>query len=122
MYPPIFATVSADAGVTALLGSVPNCRFFLFGQAPQGVTKPYAVWRQISGRPENYLGKVPDIDQFGIQVDVYADSASGARAVAEALRDAIEPVAHITFWRGDSTDPETKNKVFTFEVDWFVNR
>ncbi|WP_455423982.1 tail completion protein gp17 [Azorhizophilus paspali] len=49
MYPPIFARISADAGVTALLGAPPAVRFFLFGQAPQNVQKPYAVWRLAGG-------------------------------------------------------------------------
>lgn len=122
MYPPIFATISADASVTALIGSVPACRFYLFGRAPQGVAKPYAVWRQIGGRPENYINQTPDIDRFDIQIDVYADTAASAHSVAEALRDAIEPVADITAWRGDGTDPVTQNKTFTFEAEWFVNR
>lgn len=125
MYPPIFEAVNVPA-VRALLktGNGP-LRFYLFGMAPQGVDYPYAVWRQVGGSPENYLADRPDIDSFTTQVDVYANPAQGparARAVAVALRDAIEGHAHITFWRGDSRDFETMNYVFTFEADWLTPR
>lgn len=122
MYPPVFAAVNVT-GVHALLKTGQGeLRFYLFGEAPQGVTRPYAVWRQVFGLPENFLGEAPDLDTFGTQIDVYANDAASARAVAAALRDAIEPVAHITSWRGDGTDPETKAKTFTFEAEWKTAR
>lgn len=104
-----------------MLGSSPT-RLYPFGEAPQGVTKPYAVWQTVTGSPENYLGQVPDLDSWSIQVDVYADTATASRGAAEALRDAIEPVAHITFWNGEGRDPKTNNYRYTFTVDWFKSR
>lgn len=121
MNPPIFQVCAAAAGVTALLGTGPT-RLFPFGNAPQGVTLPYAVWQMVSGSPENYLGEVPDIDQYTIQIDVYANRGSTARQVAEALRDAIEPQAHIVGWNGESTDPDTGHKRYGFDVEWHVPR
>ncbi|MDA8485164.1 DUF3168 domain-containing protein [Pseudomonas resinovorans] len=121
MFPPIFEICKASAAVTALIGANP-CRLYPFGEAPQGGQKPYAVWQTTTGLPENYLGQRPDLDSFGLQVDVYADTGFSVRAVAEALRDAIEPVAYITAWRGGGRDPETKNYRFTFDVDWLVQR
>ena len=121
MYAPIFVTASASSAVKALIGSNP-VRLYLFGDAPQGVTKPYVVWQTISGVPENYISQVPDIDSYTIQVDIYADTASSARAVAKELRDVIEQVAHIVRWGGESRDDETNNYRFSFDVDWFVYR
>ena len=121
MYPPIFEVCKADAAVVALLGSNP-LRFYPFGEAPQKVAKPYAVWQQVGGAPENYLAGRPDIDAYTLQVDVYADSAASSRAVAAAIRNAIELRAHIVAWRGESRDPETKNYRSSFDVDWFVHR
>jgi len=121
MYAPLFAIASASSTVKALIGSNP-VRCYPFGSAPQGVALPYVVWQSIPGRPENYLGDLPDVDKFGIQVDVYGMTESSSRAVAQSLRDVIEPVAHITAWRGESTDPETLHKRFSFDVDWFVKR
>ena len=122
MYPPIFARCSANAGVQALLGSGAACRLYLFGQAEKDVTRPYAVWQLVGGAPENYLGETPDADNFTIQIDVYATSAASCRSVAAAIRDAVEPVAYIINWGGESRDPETSNYRYSFDVDWIVSR
>jgi len=121
MFPPIFQVCAASAAVTALLGT-PVTRIYPFGEAPQGVALPYAVWQTISGQPENYLGEVPDVDSWSLQIDVYADSATSARNVAKALRDAIEPVAYVTRWGGESRDKETNHYRYSFDVDFIVQR
>lgn len=121
MYPPIFPTVAASTAVKALIGSNP-VRCYQFGLAPQDVTKPYVVWQRVFGSPENYMNQTPDMDSFTVQMDVYATSGDSARTVAAALRDAIEPVAHITSWLGESIDPDTKNYRFSFQTDWWVAR
>lgn len=125
MYPPIFEAVNVPAVQSLLKSGRGALRFYLFGMAPQNIEYPYAVWRQISGTPENYLGDRPDLDRFAIQIDVYASPSQGAsvtRAVATALRDAIEPRAHITSWIGDSRDPDTQSYTFTFQADWLTPR
>ena len=121
MYPPVFAVCSASAAVKALIGTSP-VRLYMFGMAPQNVAYPYAVWQQVGGAPENYLGQTPDIDTFTTQIDVYADTQAQARAVAQALSAAIEPAAHVTRWGADSQDPETKRYRSSFDVDWWTSR
>jgi hypothetical protein len=121
MFPPIFDTCAATAGVTALLGSNP-VRLFLFGEAQQGVQLPYAVWQTVGGFPENYLGTNPDADSFSIQIDVYASSASSARATAKAIRDAIQGSANVVSWNGESRDPDTRHYRYSLTVDWIVQR
>lgn len=123
MYPPIYPAVAASSACVALLktGTGP-IRFYQFGQAPQNVQKPYAVWQRVFGSPENFLGDRPDNDEFSLQVDVYGSSADSVRTVAAALRDAIEPVAYITSWLGESIDPDTQNNRFTFQTDFLVPR
>ena len=121
MYPPIFETCSAAAGVTALLGSSP-VRLHPFGEAPQGVTKPYAVWQTVGGFPENFLGNTPDADTFTIQIDAYATTPASARAVAQAIRTAIETAAYVTGYNGESRDEETNLYRYGFTVDWIVQR
>jgi hypothetical protein len=121
MFPPIFTTCSASPVVTAVLGSSPT-RIYPFGEAPQNVAKPYAVWQTLSGSPENYLGRLPDIDLYIMQIDVYAATVTLAREAAEAIRDAVEPVAHVTSWNGEFRDSETNNYRVSFTVDWWVER
>jgi hypothetical protein len=121
MYPPIFEKCRTDQAVVSIFGARP-VRLWPFGEAPQGTGVPYAVWQTISGTPENYLGTAPDIDQYSIQIDVYAKTGEAARNGALALRNVIQTHAHIAAWRGESKDSETGNYRFTFDVDWFVNR
>lgn len=121
MFAPIFETCAASAEVRAVLGEHP-VRLFPFGEAPEGVNKPYATWQGIGGRPEPNINQRPEIDLFGLQVDVFAASVSDARDAARALRDAIEPHAHVTRWGGESRDPSTGSYRVTFDVDWWVPR
>jgi len=121
MYPPIFEVSAASPAVTALLGASP-LRLWPFGEPPQNTPLPYAVWQTVSGQPENYLGQRPDADSWSLQVDVYADTATSARNVAKALRDAIEPTAYITRWGGDGRDSETNHYRYSFDVDFIVQR
>lgn len=121
MFAPIFQVCSASAAVTALLGVAPT-RLYPFGEAPQGAVYPYAVWQAVGGGPENFLAGRPDADNYTTQVDVYADTAASAREVAKALRDAVERVAHVVAWRGESRDPESKKYRFSFDVAWIVRR
>jgi hypothetical protein len=118
MLPPIFAVCAASAAVTALLGTAPT-RLYPFGEAPQGVALPYAVWQGLpGGGPLNHLGDRPDMDQWLLQVDVYARTVADATAVVEALRDAIEPHAYITRWGTQETDRDTGHRRLGFDVSW----
>lgn len=121
MYPPIYTVCAAVAAVKAVLGTGPT-RLYPFGDAPQDVALPYAVWSVIGGNPENLLGEVPDVDRFLLQVDVYAETVTEAREAAEALRDAIETEAYVVSWSGESTDPETRRKRYSFDAEWHVQR
>lgn len=120
MFPPIFTVCAADSAVQAALGSNP-VRFVPFWSKTRPA-KPYAVWQVIGGAPENYLGDVPDTDSWAVQVDVYADTLTEARTAAQALRDAIEPVAYITSWRGEDRDPTTDTYRYSFDTEWIAKR
>ncbi|TKU71469.1 DUF3168 domain-containing protein [Citrobacter sp. wls710] len=121
MIAPIFIVCAARPTVVALLGG-DTLRLYPFGQHDDNLVYPYVVWQNITGSPENYLAQRPDADFFTLQVDAYADTVDEVIAVAAALRDAIEPHAHITRWGGQERDPETKRYRYSFDVDWIVNR
>lgn len=119
-FAPVFEAAKASSEVVTSLGNPP--RLYPFGEAPPKVAKPYAVCRNVGGRPENYLTNTPDIDNFIIQVDVYGASDVSVHAAAKALVEAFETLANVTRWNGEGRDPETKNYTFSFTLDWFVNR
>ncbi|VVP33444.1 DUF3168 domain-containing protein [Pseudomonas fluorescens] len=118
---PIFAVCAADVGVRALIGVTPH-RLYPFGEAPEGVTKPYAVWQLVTGSPENYLSGRPDLDGFTLQIDVYAVTATCARALTDAIAHAIELKANVVSWGGESKDTATNLYRSSFDVDWLVPR
>ncbi len=54
---------------------------------------------------------------------MYAKTLTAARAACfSAIRDAIEPSAYVTSWRGESRDPDTNNYRYSFDVDVIVTR
>ncbi|WP_337158145.1 DUF3168 domain-containing protein [Pseudomonas putida] len=122
MTPPIVQACLASPAVTALLGAGADMRLYSFGEAPDAVAKPYAVWQLVNGSPENYLAGRPDADGFTLQVDVYGTTGTAVRKVRDAIRDAIELRAYVTRWGGEGRDPTTKNYRTSFDVDWIVRR
>jgi len=122
MTPPVFETVNTPAVRALLKTSTGELRVYAWGMAPQNVAKPYVVWQFVGGTPENFLADRPDMDGSTVQFDVYATSSASARAVAEALRYAIELRAYVTFIRGEGRDPETMNYTYGFDSDWFTPR
>ena len=121
MSAPIFQLAVASATVKALLGTSPT-RFYLFGEADQSTVKPYAVWQQIYGSPENKLAGTPDEDVFGVMVDVYGNSASEVRQIGVALRDAFEPHGYVMSWGNESRELDTRLYRFSFTVEFMVSR
>ncbi|MDQ7880451.1 DUF3168 domain-containing protein [Atlantibacter hermannii] len=121
MIAPLFSVCASSPAVRALIGDSP-VRLYPFGQQDDNVIYPYVVWQNVGGAPENYLGQRPDADTWALQVDAWADTPDEVIAVATALRDAIEPHAHITRWGGQERDPETMRYRYSFDVDWIVKR
>lgn len=121
MIPPIFPVCSADAGVAAVLGAGLDCRLYPFGEAESGLAS-YATWQHIGGAPGNYIDTTPDIDRFALQIDCWGPDNATVIGIATALRDAIEPHAHITRWGGSERDGETRRYRFSFDVDWWLGR
>lgn len=121
MYPPIFEICSADSDVQSNFGLSP-CRVYPFGESPENVSMPYAVWQVIGGSPENCMNSAPDMDSWSIQVDIYGLTGKSVRDGAQSLRNAIEPYAHIIGWGDQGRDIDTRKYRYSFDVDWFVDR
>lgn len=121
MYPPVYQTLAADAAVKNHFGAS-KTRIYPAGQAVQGGGSPYAVHQLAAGSPANYLAEAPDVDSYLVQFDIYADTARAARNAAQALRDAIEPLAYVTSWRGETRDPGTRLYRYSFDVSWHTHR
>lgn len=123
MRAPIFEACWADTTVQSLVGGT-ELRVYQFGDAPQDCKVPYVTWQVVYGEPFNSLNDRPTMDSFGLQIDVIGpeDDPRPARLLTKALVNAIEPYGYVVSWNGESRDPETKQYVVTFTVDWIVTR
>lgn len=110
MLPELFPILRDASAVTALIGSNP-VRCYRHGSAPQGVTAPYVTWYVVSGTPENSISEMPRVDNYSIQIDCWSDNtgsgSTGVETLAKAVRDAVEPHAHMTSVAINDRDPET---------------
>lgn len=123
MIPPVFQRIASDPTVTDLIGTNP-VRFFL-DQYPQGeeLVYPYAVYAVVAGTPMNYLSGAPLIDNSRVQIDVWGRTALQADELYKAIRDSLEPVAHIvSFNFGGQFDPTVKAYRYGFDLSYWNHR
>lgn len=125
MIPPIFQYAIASAAVTGLLGTSPT-RFWPYSSAPHADNaasqSPYALWQLVYGVAENNLSSTPEADNPGVQVDCYGRTASEARAVLLALRDAFEPHGYVTSYNGEFKEEATGLYRASFTVEFWEYR
>jgi hypothetical protein len=122
MIPPFFSIIAEAPTCQQYLGKEPKMRFFSFGEARQNTELPYAVWQMPTSVPANYLGQLPDTDDARVQIDVYASTQENALLVARAIRDALEPHAHMTLASMRSRDSVTRSHGFMLEFEFFTPR
>lgn len=108
LLPDVFPILRDDSDVASITG----LRIYRHGSAPQSVSAPYVTWFVVTGNPENSLGELPRVDRHEVQVDCWSDNTgSGSRGIetlATAVRDALEPFAHMTAILIDERDVETQ--------------
>lgn len=121
MNPDLFEILKSSPAVTNLLGSNP-LKVFPFGRAPQKVSLPYAVYSVYNANPENYLDRVPDIDNKGTQIDIFASNAEDLKSCFDAIRDALEPHAHMTSFSTSDQDADTNLYPCRMEFDFWDER
>ena len=121
MIPPVFQTLKASSQVKAIVGTNPP-RIYRHQSAPQDTSRPYITWAVIATVPENNLSDLPPADRMPLQIDCWHQTDTGVEALAEAVRDAIEPFAHMTGLVVDLREPETKLFRMSLQFDWWLMR
>jgi len=119
--PPVFQALKASTAVKNIVGTNPP-RIYRHGVAPQDVTKPYVTWFVVTGVPENHLSGTPTTDRISVQVDCWHQTDQGVDTLAEAVRDAAEPSAHMTGIIINEREAETKLYRIAMQFDWFWPR
>ena len=81
----LYTYLSADAGITALVGS----RIYAL-MLPQGVTYPAITYQRVSGPREYAMGGPAGVANPRFQIDIYSDTGYlAAKQVAGAVRSAL---------------------------------
>lgn len=107
MLPPVFTLLKASTDVKNIVGTNPP-RVYRHGSAPEDTTKPYITWFAVTTVPENNLSGLPPVDMVPVQVDCWHQTDAGIELLAKAVRDALEPHAHMTGVPIDTKETETK--------------
>lgn len=80
----VIARLDADAAIAALIGN----RYFPI-EAPRDTPLPYAVYHTVDTDPDPTL-KGRGLDSVILQIEVYAQKYIESRAIADAMRDALD--------------------------------
>jgi hypothetical protein len=120
MLPPVYATLAGDTSILDLLGDPP--RISRHGRAPQDSARPYVTWGLVVATPENTLSETPAMDRCTVQVDCWSMDSAEVVELAKAVRDLIEPVAHMTSVPVDEREAATKLYHMAMQFDWFLGR
>ncbi|MCT8090717.1 DUF3168 domain-containing protein [Acinetobacter sp. C_4_1] len=121
---PIFKLLNASDEVKSFLQTGNKLRAYEFGLAPDAPQKPYLVWQDISGVPQNHLDCPANTDHITIQIDIYTLEPLQLRTIREAVRKALEldNSCTVTDLRGNEREPITKLYRTGFDSNWFVDR
>lgn len=112
MTPPLYAWLSADASVAALVGT----RIYAAGRAPQGVAGDYITWQLVYGEPEVYVDERPDVDAHRVQIDCWSADEKRVIDLAIAVQTALELHGNKLSDNDDSQDQETQ--LYRWSFDW----
>ena len=76
----------------------------------------------MSAVPENNLSSTPSHDRDGVQIDVYARGDAECVEAAQAIRDRMETVTHMTALRGLTRDVDTRLYRISMDFDFWLPR
>lgn len=117
----VLAALKADASVTAIVGGGTSARISPLIKA-QNITMPAVTLQRTSTTPTNSIDPSPHtgLDQTRVQIDCWADSYAGARALASACRTALQNAGHPCVGEFDNYDPETDPGLYRLTLDFSV--
>lgn len=119
----VWSRVTGDATVTALIVT----RMFDV-DAPEGTSLPYIVQRRTDTIRQQAFGKEPGNAVARLELDMVADTPTGARALAKAVRDSLnrwqavgsDPDIDDVFLDNEEADANVRDRRFTVTHDYLV--
>ena len=123
MFAPILRILSTPE-VLAIVGS--PARIYHFGNAPQGVLRPYITWFVVVSDPYSHLSGPPGADMDVIQIDCWAGpddyQDTACLRLARAARDALELAGQSCRVIANRREPDTGLFHIGLQVDFIHNR
>lgn len=118
MYAPVHATLIADSTVLGYVGT----EIYRHDDAAAERSGDYLTWSVIL-TPENELSDIPGIDRQTVTVNVWSDDDARVELIARAVRDAMEPIAHMIGSPVDNRDRGVSKKYrIALQFDWWYPR
>lgn len=107
------------AGVTAIVGSGSSCRVSPLMKS-QSLTMPAVTVQRVTTDPVNHLRGHGSLDDSRTQLDSWAETYAGARALATACRTAMQTAGHLMLGEFDNYDPETDPGLYRITQDYRI--
>lgn len=120
MLPPIYDLLQTSE-MAGLVGTNP-ARVYRHGRAPQDTGVAYVTWQVVAGVPENTLSDLPGHDRLTLQIDCFSPTDAGVVTLARAVRDALEPHAHMTGVPVNERETATKLFRISLQFDYWLAR
>lgn len=123
---PVFSLLAASSAVTAIIGTNP-VRCYPCGYIPEATgTDPHqfipcVTWLQVAGTPENVISEKPPVDNRRIQIDCWSTTYSGALALGDAVRAALESAGNCASLNGDDFDSDVKLYRISFDFSFWTS-
>jgi len=100
----LYTALSTTSGVTNLVSTR------IYPQvAPDSAAVPYVTYQVIAGAPYNKLAGAPDSERKIIQVNCISNSYANAKAIAEAVKAALNVSIGYLTSEGDDYFSQTEN-------------
>jgi len=107
----LYATINDDAAVTALVAD----RIYPM-IAPDGAATPYVTYQVIATEAHNIINGAPGTERKVIQVNCISNTYANAKAIAEAVKAAIN--SSIGYLNGGGDDYFTQTEKYRFRLDF----
>jgi hypothetical protein len=100
----LYAAINNDAAVTTLVADR------IYPQvAPDSASVPYVTYQVISTEAHNKLAGAPDTERKVVQVNCVSNSYANAKAIAEAIKSALNVSVGYLISEGDDYFSQTQN-------------
>ena len=116
MFPPVYNTLRTSA-VIAIVGD----RIGAHGEVPQDTTRPYITYSGFD-QPYDQLSGAPCGDMTTVDINCWHHTDAGIRALAAAVRGALDAALIANRVRIDMRDRETKLYRVLIEADFITQR